>query len=104
MLRSRNGCLKVTRSSTLPLKRASSVVCAKLAGGDDGGGKLGGDDVDRARPIGARSPAGGERHVFEVGMEGDGHRRGQGPRRGGPDDGVDLAAGERGVDGCRARR
>ncbi len=42
-----------------------------------------------------------ESHVLEIGMEGYGHRRGQRPGSGGPDDGVDFAAGERGCDGCR---
>ena len=36
-------------------------------------------------------------------MEGDGHRRGQRPGSGGPDDGGDLAAGQRRIDGRRVR-
>jgi hypothetical protein len=39
-----------------------------------------------------------EGYVFEVGVEGDGHGRGDGPWGRGPYDGVDFAAGERFVE------
>ena len=97
MLRSRKGCLKVVCSSWLPLKRASSVVSLEVAGGDDSSGQFGGDDVDGSglcRGLGASA----SRDVFEVRVEGDRHGRGEGPRSGGPDDGVDFAAGKRGIE------
>ena len=46
-----------------------------------------GDDVDRVRRV--------ECDVFHFGMEGDGERRWKGPGSGGPDDGVDVFAGQR---------
>ena len=57
-------------------------------GVDDDFGEQGlGDDVDAG--------GGREGDVFHFGMEGDGERRGQGPGSGGPDDGVDIFAGQR---------
>ena len=47
---------------------------------------------------GAPAPRLFQGDVFEVGVEGDGHGGGERPGGGGPDDGVDLAAGERGID------
>ena len=53
----------------------------------------------RCRPGASRAISGlPERHVLEVGMERHGQRRGQRPRGRRPDDGVDLAAGQRRVD------
>ena len=57
-----------------------------LFGGDLG--EIGGDDVDVARDI--------HRDILVFRMEGDGHVGGNGPGGGGPDEPVDLAAGERG--------
>ena len=45
-----------------------------------------------------------QRDVVEVGMEGDGEGRGEGPGGGGPDDGVDFAAFESGVERLGRRR
>jgi len=63
----------------------------KIAAFADRGGQGLGDDVDLALLL--------QGNVVEVGMEGDGERRGQRPGRGGPDDGGDPFAGERGMDG-----
>ena len=51
------------------------------------------DDVDVAADF--------DRDVFELRMIGDGDVGRDGPGRGGPDEAVDLAAGERGIDGRR---
>ncbi len=50
--------------------------------------ELDGDDVDAV--VGDVL----KRDVVDLGVEGDGERGGDGPRRGGPDDGEDVAAGE----------
>ena len=55
------------------------------------GARACGDEVDGVADV--------EGDVFEVGVEGDGLGGGDGPGGGGPDDGVDVLAGERGVDG-----
>ena len=49
MLRSRNGCLKVVCSSCAAFEAGEFCGRAEFAGGDDGGRKFGGDDVDRIR-------------------------------------------------------
>ena len=65
------------------------VAPAAFFGGDVE--QVGGDDVDVACHI--------DGDVLELRMEGDGHVGRDGPGRGGPDEAVDLAAGERGIDG-----
>ena len=91
-MRSRNGWLKVQRAPvSLPGKRASSFASFSSHFADrHSAASLLGDDVDLA--------AGFERDVFCVGMKGHGHRRGKRPGSGGPDDGENFLAGERGIE------
>ena len=64
------------------------IAPAAFFGGDFE--QLRGDNVDRAGHVHGR--------VLELGMVGDGHVGRDGPRGGGPDEAVDVAAGESGVD------
>ena len=60
----------------------------QIAVGDDGGEESFGDDVGGVGAVRGRRTRGR--------VEGYGQRRGEGPGGGGPDDGVDSLAGERG--------
>ena len=74
--------------------------CAQFAGGGDGGGQLGRDDVDRA----LRAFSCSQRHILKIRMEGHGHRRGQCPGSGGPDDRRNLLARQRRINRRRRPR
>ena len=88
--RSRKGWRKTARSSTAPSKRAEFAHVLPAATGGGGFEQARGDDVDRAVHF--------DGDVLEFGVEGDGDVGRDGPRRGGPDEAVDVAAGERGMD------